>query len=261
MTQTKQISKTSSFRTVVPVLTLLTLAFSACIANATPLTFDEDFSGPTLDAAWNVIGDAANHLGFSGGAYSITHANGTGAPKLNRSTPGTNSTFSHEIEVVLDPFRLSANPGTGADFKWKMFGADGFMEVVLNSFGNARLFHNNTVAAVGGNLAVNVPVAGLVDGALLNLTANYDQGTDEIDVTYSINGGTPGTIYSGAGSGGSIGDVITNFVEAELFQFNANAADDPVAALDNWSLSAIPEPASVALFGIASLGLIGYRRR
>lgn len=242
-------------------LVLLIAVFSAHDANATLVGFSDDFTGPTLDAAWSTSGDAANHLGLSAGTYGMTHANGTGAPKLSRSNSGTLTSYTHEVEVVMDTFRLSANPGTGADLKWKMFGADGFMEVVLNSFGNARLFHNNTVAGAGGNLATNVPFTGLADGDTLSLSASYDQVTDEIDVSYSINGGTAATVYSGAGSGGSIGDVITNFVEVEVFQFNGGAADDPVVAIDSWNLTAIPEPSSAALLGLLSLSLMSLRRR
>lgn len=258
MIRTRKISNPFSFRTVMPVLSLLAIAFSTCVATAMPMTFDDDFSGPTLDAAWNTPGDAANHLGLGGGSYSMTHTNGTGDPKLSRSTPGTLSSYTHEIEVELNPFFQGGT--VGADFKWKMFGANGFMEFVLNSFGDMRLFHNNTVAAVGGNIQPNTNL-GLSDGDLLNITTDYNQGTDQINVTYSVNGGSAIPYYSGTGSGGSIGDTITNFVEAQVFQFSSGATVAPIAAIDNWSLSVIPEPTSVALLAVASLCLCGRVKR
>ena len=54
-----------------------------------------------------------------------------GGTKLYRSTPGTLSSYTHEVEVILDPHRLGGGAGTQADFKLKSFGVDGFMEIVL----------------------------------------------------------------------------------------------------------------------------------
>lgn len=247
MTLTKS---TSIFRTAKPVLILLAVASLACVAQAAPLTFDEDFTGPGLDPAWMQVGNLASHPAVIAGTYDMTHVQGdpAGGTKLRRSTTGTLSSYTHEIGVVLDPF---GTPNTQSDFKWKSFGADGFMEIVLNSFGDMRLFQT------GGSLVDNTPI-GYADGDLLNLTVSYDQGADTMDVTYALNGNPAVLFYTGTGNGGSLGDVITSSVEVEVFKFGSDP-DQPVVAIDSWSL--VPEPTSAALLGIASLFLLHYGSR
>ena len=229
------------------LLTLLAIAASACAANAQPTGFVEDFAGPNLDLEWMPDGDPAGHPGTIAGTYDITDAFGpVGMPigvKLSRSTAGTLSSYTHEIEVVLDPFRPSGSGGgTLTDVKWKTFGPDGFMELVLNSFGNLRLFHDDFNDAVpGGNIAGGAPDninIGYADGDLLNLTTVYDTNTDTINVTYSLNGGSAQAFYSGGGISGPIGDFITNFVEVEVFKFGEAEPTQAIAAIDNWSLAA-----------------------
>ncbi len=159
--------------------------------------------------------------------------------------------------MTLDPFFLTGSGGTQSDFKWKSFGPNGFMEFVLNSFGNMRLFHNDGVS--GGNIQPNTNL-GIVEGDVLRLKTVYDSGTDTINVTYSLNGGGDAPFYSGGGINGPIGDTIGNFVEVELFKWGS-VQNVPVIAIDSWNLNVIPEPASAVLLGIASLSLLGYRRR
>ena len=237
----------SPFRTAKPMLALLAIAASACVANAQPTGFEEDFAGPGLDVAWEQGGDIAGHPSAIAGSYDMTDVRDPEGEqqmgvKLSRLTPGTLSSYTHEIEVVLDPFLLFGSGGTLSDFKWKSFGPDGFMEVVINSFGNMRLFHNDSNDTVdGGNLAGGFPDninIGYADGDLLKLTTVYDTNSDTIDVTYSLNGGAAQAFYSGGGISGPIGDLITSFVEVEVFKFGDAEPTQATAAIDNWSLAA-----------------------
>mgnify|MGYP001183995938 CR=1 FL=1 len=226
------------------------------------VTFTEDFTGPTLDAAWTQSGYLAGHLGISSGSYEMTATRGGGGnPKLQQFLPGVSDTsYTHEINVVLTPFFLTGSGGTQSDFKWKTFGPDGFMEIVLNSFGDMRLFHNDFDGG-GGNIQPNTNI-GISEVALLNLTTNYDIGTDTINVTYALNGGAPQLFYSGGGVDGPIGDTVSNFVEVELFKWGA-VPDTPTIAIDGWNLSSaavIPEPSTSILLA-AFLGLAAVRRR
>ena len=50
-----------TFRTAKPVFILLAIAFAASVAQAAPLTFVEDFTGPGLDPAWTQGGNPASH--------------------------------------------------------------------------------------------------------------------------------------------------------------------------------------------------------
>jgi len=233
--------KLGCFRTVKPALVLLAVAISACAAKGQS-GFVEDFTGASFDPnEWNIEGDPNGHPTTVAGTYDISDAFGPPGVKLGRFTPGVLSSYTHEIEVVLDPHLLGEAPGTQSDFKWKSFGSDGFMELVLNSFGDLRLFHvDNTDPnnVLSGNLQPNTDI-GYTDGDTLKITTDYDLGTDTIDVTYSLNGGSASPYYSGTGHGGSIGDLITSFVEVELFKWGTDPnqpTPQAVVSIDNWSL-------------------------
>ncbi|MEM8679940.1 MAG: hypothetical protein AAGF97_11355, partial [Planctomycetota bacterium] len=221
-------------------LVALAIACSTSLAVAQPAGFHEDFSGPTLDANWTQGGDLAGHPTIIAGSYEFTDAFGSPGVKLMRSTPGTLSSYVHEIEVEISPLLLAGAGGTQTDFKLKSFGQDGFMEIVLNSFGDMRVWHNdlngNAGYLQGGSPAFNTDFA---DGDRLKIISAYDLTTDTLDVTFALNGDAALPLYSGGGIVGPIGDLITNFVEIELFKWGDNVPDQAIAAVDSWSL--IPE--------------------
>ena len=242
-----------------PLASTLLSALIISVGQAAIIGFNEDFSGPLDTGVWSQNGNANGHTGIEDSSYVMTAQHDAGGTKLQRFIDGTAVSFRNEIEVDLETFRLDANPGTQSDFKWKMFGPDGFMEIVLNSFGAMRLYHNDSDGG-GGNIQPNTNI-GISEGDLLNLTTNYNTETDTIEVTYALNGGAAQSFYSGSGIDGSIGDIITNFVEVELFKWGT-VPDTPTIAIDGWNLSstAIPEPStSILLAGF--LGLAAMRRR
>ena len=233
-----------------PLTSTLLSASIISAGQAAIIGFDEDFTGAALDPAWNQGGnggtfDATNDL------YSITNANGGGGTKLSRNEAGTLGDYTHIVTLGLNSFM-----GTGADIKWKTFGADGFTEIVFNSFGNVRQFHT------GGNLYTNVPIT-VADGDTLSFKQVYTLSTNTMDVSYSVNGGADQSLYSGTGNGASgFQNVITNFAEVEVFEFGAG---DPVPTIEiqEWSLSptvSIPEP-STSLLLACCFALTAIRRR
>lgn len=225
----------------------LIFLFSMSLAQGQPTSFTENFIGPSLDSAWNQVGNPVSHPNAISGTYDITHAQGDpfGGTKLSRTTGGTVGDFTHQIELVLDPHLLGGGGGTQTDFKWKSGGSDGLLEVVYNSFGNIRVnhfdFNTNSNGHIAGGSPDNIDI-GYADGDTLLLTANYNSTADTVDVTYALNGGSPVNIYSGNGIDGQFGDVVTNFVEVEIFKFGSNLADQTIAAIDNWSLSTSSTP-------------------
>ena len=254
--------KATNKTSIRPVLTLLAIAASACIANG-QTGFLEDFTGPALDPAWTQAGaNAAGHLGIIGGSYYMTALQGgSGNVKLQRfGTAGPLNQYTHEITVALNPFFLAGSGGTQSDFKWKTFGPDGFMEIVLNSFGDMRLYHNDSDGGAG-NIQPNTNI-GMADGDILKLTTIYNPGTDTIDVSYTLNAGAAVSFYSGGGVDGPIGNLIGNFVEVEVFKWGtADLQAVPYAGIDEWNLTVVPEPTTAALLGIGSLSLLALRRR
>ncbi|MGI9241287.1 MAG: PEP-CTERM sorting domain-containing protein [Verrucomicrobiales bacterium] len=216
--------------------------------------FTEDFTGATLDPAWSENGtggsfDATNDV------YQIINVNGSGGTGLQRNTGGTLGSYAATVTLNMVEF---SNPSTGADFKWKFFGPDGFMEVVLNSFGDMRLFHNDQDGG-GGNIQPNTNIGLTGAGDIVTLALLYDEGTDMIDVSYVVNGGSSTSFYSGGGVDGPVDDLVTNFVIAEVFEFGAGNPV-PTVQIQEWNLEAIPEPSAAALLA-GCLGLIAVRRR
>jgi hypothetical protein len=56
-------------------------------------------------------------------------------------------------------------------------------------------------------------------------------------------------------------DGIVGFTDAPIGSLQAGAADVPgVAYFDNYTIEVVPEPTTVAIFGLASLGLLARRR-
>jgi hypothetical protein len=230
---------------VVSLLSTL-LAGHACAS----LFFTEDFSGTTLDPAWSQLGDPGGHTGLNGsGQYIMSDAHGAPGTELRRSTGGSPSSFDANIDVALSPF---LDPNTGTDFKWRFFGPDGFVEVVLNSFNDIRVFSNHAQGNVGGPLSLTGE--GFADGETLNLSLSYSLGTDTFDVEYGFNGGATTNLatYTGAG------DFYTNWTDVQMFKFGADGGNAS-AALDSYNI--VPEPATTALCGIGAVALLLLRRR
>ena len=214
-------------------LCLLVCVFLVDIAFGQPIGFVEDFSGPGINPIWNKEGDPGNHPLTVAGSYDFTDNYGPPGTKINRSMSGTYGSFTQELELVFDPFGLTGSDGTQTDFKWKTFGADGYMEIVLNSFGNMRLWHND-FSGGADNIKPYTSI-GYDDGDHLKLTMAYDMGTDTVEYSYSLNGGVSVPFYSGGGLHGPIGDIITGFVEAQLFKWG-NAPSQATAAIERWSV-------------------------
>ena len=214
------------------------------------LFFTEEFTGATLDPAWTQIGDASGHIGLNGsGQYLMSDDFGGGETALRRNTNDSPDSFVATLDVSFSPL---FSPNTQTDFNWRFFGPDGFVEVVLNSFGNIRVFSNHAGTNIGGPTAVT----GFADADTLNLSLSYNQGTDTFDVRYGINGGpaTDLATYTGAGN------FYTNFTDARMFKFGSN--DGPAtASLDRFAISVIPEPSSAALVGVGVFSLLLVRRR
>ena len=261
--QMKTTIQTGTYRCIKPALALLAIVAMTCISQGVPVGFSDDFNDGVLDPAWTQGSYAAGHLGEFGGQYWMTAKQGGGFnPKLQRfgmGGAGAPDPYINEITVNFDTFFLTGSGGTQSDIKFKNFGSDGFMELVLNSFGDMRLYHNNSTAGVGGNIQPNTNI-GIAEGDVLGLKTVYNPGTDTIDVTYSLNGGAAIPFYSGTGSAGSIGNVIGNFVEVEIFKWGA-VPDEPFAGIDEWNLTVIPEPATLGLIGLSTVGIYFARRR
>ena len=234
------ITETSSVFALRPALSLIVIMFSTSVAVGQPNGFVESFNGPIVDPAWNQNGDPNGHPASIAGTYEITDAHGQPGTTLNRSTGGTVSSFTHEIDVVLNPHLLTGSGGTQSDIKLRSVGANGILDVVFNSFGHVRVDHNDFMGNsdhIAGAHPNNISI-GYADGDALNLKVVYDNISDTIDVTYALNSGPDVSVYSGGGIVGPIGDVVTTAVEFLVFKFGDGASEQTLASIDSWSLTA-----------------------
>ena len=133
---------------------------------------------------------------------------------------------------------LSTFSGTGADLKLKSFGPDGFAEIVFNSFGAVRIFHNDSDGG-SGNVVSTGTAGGRIsfsDGDTIRFKQTYSSAADTMTVSYSLNGGSEVSLYSrGSGIDGSFGNILTTRLEAEVFEFGVGAPS-PLVKITSWKL-------------------------
>lgn len=240
-----------------PLACAVLAAIVLSTAQAQLAEFSDDFTTASLDAGWNLsnlatFDDTANSISLTSERVSSSTTNG----KVTRNIGGTLDSYTNSVTINLTSFTSS-----NADFKWKTFGVDGFTELVLNSFGDARLYHND-YSGGAGNLFSNVNIGGAT-GSVMTLRQTYDQASDNITMSVILDG-VESTFFTGGGIDGNIGDVITTRVEAEAYQFGNDVTPRPVYDINSWSLSvvAVPEPSTYALLaGCLALASVMIRRR
>lgn len=113
---------------------------------------------------------------------------------------------------------------TGTDIKVKLFGNDGFLEIVHNP-NSVRVWHNNFGAGASGNIKNNTNVSEFVDGIEITWNIYYQVDYDVIGIEYSIDGGAAVPFFGGEGNGATFGDIISNHAELELFKYSNNPID------------------------------------
>ena len=239
-----------------PLACAVLAALVLSTAQAQLAEFSDDFTGASLDAGWNLnslatFDDTANSITVT----SLRDSGSTADGKVTRNIGGTLDSYTNQVTINLTSFTSA-----GADFKWSTFGADGFTQLVLNTFGNARFYHND-FSGGAGNLFSNVNIGGAT-GSVMTLTQTYDQVSDNITLSVILDG-AESTFFTGGGVDGNIGDVITTRVEAQVYEFG-EGAPTPAFDINSWSLSAVavPEPSTYALLaGCFALASVMIRRR
>ena len=231
-------------------------------AAVTALTLiDDDFSSSTFSTErfnkddidtdkWTGAGDWS----VSGGALTSAGTAGSSAHLIN----SVSSTATYLDKVTLS-FDYSVGAGSTLYFYSTLFTgeADSSMDARANTDGTYRANDFNTQWGSSPNFRVGFA------GPEYNLSGGALSGATSAAVT-SFVGGTSGTFsqtYDISGFGGgdfSIADVSNVLA---VFTVNAGAVGDGAISIDNFNMTAVPEPSSTALLGLGGLALMLRRRR
>lgn len=216
-------------------------------------------TGDNPDTEGNVLVDGSDYLvtadDISAGLATI----GEGEAAVSYVVPGTavvgdtlEAVESADHEYVIQPevrteyigdykYSITYNlkehrdPQSGSDIKISIFGNDGFLQIVQNSFGDVRIWHANSNAGANGNIKNNTRIDEFVDGVEITWNIYYQVDYDVIGIEYSIDGGPAVPFYGGTGNGNAIGDVISNFAEVSMFKWGNN----PIEALPEIEIVAV----------------------
>ena len=130
----------------------------------------------------------------------------------------------------------------------------------LNSLGRVRMFHNDADGGSGNvfNRQLLESPLSLRDGDRIRFRQVYVSGTDTLSVSYSLNGGSEVSLFSGNGIDGSFGNILTTRLEAEVFEFGVGAPS-PLVKITSWKLLSGTAPPGAPKSSVILLsGLSGW---
>ena len=250
--------------------------FALSIASASQaalVTFNEDFTGSTLDPAWDIQSSTGGSLNTDTESYELSAVKDTNNSRLFRAGGGSLESFEHKLTISLDNFM-----GSSSDLRWYSNGFDGGFEFKMNSFGNISINHKDFRPEGGWVTAwiadMNNPNV-FENGDSVTFTQHYDQDSDTMSFLYSVNEGADVLVYTGGASDGAdsngFGDTITGVswmsnsesVGVYLSQWGDSGAASEIS-ISSWSVNevvSVPEPSSTMLIGLSGVAMLLRRRR
>jgi hypothetical protein len=221
---------------------------------------DDDFSSSTTDGGRFNKSDIDTDTWIGSADWSISGGALTNAATTGQSTHLINSVSS--TATYLDKVTLSFDYSVGAGSTLYFYSLLFTGEAGANMDGRTSRTDGTYWAQDFWDQWNNPPRVGFA-GPDYNLSGGGLSGATSTAVT-SFVGGTSGTFsqtydISGFGGGGfSIADVSNVLA---VFTVNAAAAGDGAISIDNFNMTAVPEPSSTALLGLGGLALALRRRR
>lgn len=260
-----------------------TLAIAAALlaasASAAPLFTDTFASGTAADAGYYRFGTTDTTLGVADGtlnyAYAAGATNRSGVIKqFANTTVAVGETLIFSFTVDSRSFRddennsfrwsignigtavnadlASAEPfGSGTRRNYVFAAATGIATTAFNqhSAGFASPVNGGTTTAIAGLAASNFTAAS-TDPFLISVS--FTRTASGLDIEKN---------FGGAISSGSFTTANAADFDFNTLAFSFNNAGTYSASLDNVSVSVIPEPSTMALFGVALLSALAFKRR
>jgi len=243
----------------VPVLSLLcgaALALTTLPAAADPVNLVQNGSFNTV-AGWNpaASGSAATSSNLPGWQFTSC---------VNACTGGANNLFSFVLQPNYttagindaqdghDTYFYGGGPGVSPD-GGNAYTADGAHEVGIMEQSISGL-------SVGQSYQLSFYQASMEQtGYTGAFTGNWEVGFGN-QLAFSQNMSNPSQGYTGW-TLQTMDFTATSVTQALLFAATATNSYPPFLLMDGVSLTAVPEPASIAVVGVGVLGLVMLRRR
>ncbi len=232
--------------------------------------FTETYSGGTFDVATPVVSGGATWT-LTGDAYQVDlNSNGNAITYATFDVPNVPTAPGTVVTVSTD-FTITGDSTDTTSVGLILFASDtdtdntSFYEVIISEPGGfvTPEFVVNEVGAPGTDPDPTDP-----DAVASTVFSEYEVETFNLAVVTTFISATEASFdITVTGAGGTDGAVISDTVEIPLgtvfgltgdtFSGSSNAQ----ITFDNFSVSFIPEPTSLALLGLGGLGLLARRRR
>lgn len=284
------------------LLVLLVLSLGATAARAQTSFYGTDnFNDNSLAANWNSLGshnsgawaNANGRLEFTANATStaITTADRAYSFMSWKNDTGNNTSYGTNwvatASFTIDTAAVAINGASLLGFEVSVANADGGyygIYLVAATSGNRIFSEQGIYDGISAYTRSNLGSTGALDPALdmtdVTLKITYDASTHALTSAYSFDSGTTFLTYANSTNTGHFGAAATGNTASWNpgptsgfgLEFYGALYGDGVSAgpsflsgqafADNLSVSAIPEPATYAMFaGLGALGLAAWHRR
>lgn len=208
--------------------------------------FTDNFD--VLSPKWIALGNKSNYQGISGGYYFMETVTPNENIPLRHNIGKTDDKvlgFTADVDVKFTQFTT-----TNTDFKWQIAGPNGFLEFVMNSFYDLRVYHRNNAANLDGNIVQNTRIP-YVDGKTLKLIVVYDAVTDNVILKYKIDAENETVLYTGKGKGDGLGDFYSNNIDISMYKWGAG--NNCIVGIDNASFNCTYQTTAVKTISSSEL--------